>query len=218
MLETRPIGDPARPFRHLEHTSKVVGLASIGHVNHPLRRIPGRRRCKPVANRCEIRCGVVKTAITFLHDHGQRIAVFARHTLKKHALGAVIGHQQIDRFQTLQHCRKEGVVEGFAALTQADIKPVVELLKLTTGLVAQQAPCLQRHRITTLQLDHLIAGGGLKRFVVIKAFFSFAIERDEVAQIHRIGSVQGFGCHLLEMGNQHPELGAPVPHVIQSQH
>jgi hypothetical protein len=177
MLKTGPVGNPARPFSHLKHPSKVVGLACIGYVDHPLRRIPSWRGCKPKTNGSEIRGGVIKTTITLLHNHRQRIAVFAGHALKEHALGAVVGHQQVDRFQPVQHRRQIGVVERFASLSQANIKPVVQLLKLTTGLVAQQAPCLERHRIPTLQLHHLIAGGGLKIIVIIKAFFRFAIKR-----------------------------------------
>ena len=99
-----------------------------------------------------------------------------------------------------------------------DVQPVVDLLELPPRLVAEQTPGLERHRITALQLHHLIAGGGLEVLVLIEALLGLAVKRHQIAEVHGIRRVQRFGGHLLEVGDQHAELGAPVAHVIEAQH
>ena len=85
-------------------------------------------------------------------------------------------------------------------------------------MVTQQLPGPAALRIPTLQAHHLLAGGGLERFILIKAGLGLAIERHQIAKIHGISRGEGLRCHLLEVGDQHAELGTPVAHVIEAQH
>ena len=162
MLKPRTVRDPAGPFGHLEHPGEMVRLAGIGDVHNTVGTIPLRSRSKAVADRRQISGGVVEAAVALLHDHRQGLAVLALHPLKEHALGTVIGDQQLSGLQAINHRRQEGVVERFPAFAEADVEPVVDLLELAPRLVAEQAPGLERHRIAPLQLHHLVAGGGLE--------------------------------------------------------
>ena len=99
-----------------------------------------------------------------------------------------------------------------------DVEPVIDLLEFAPRLVTEQAPGLQRQRITALQLHHLIAGCGLKSLVIIKALLRFPVESHQITEVDGIGGVERLGSHLLEVSDQHPKLGAPVAHMIQAQH
>ena len=69
-----------------------------------------------------------------------------------------------------------------------------------------------------MQFDDFFAGGGLERFVVVKALFGFPVEGHQITQIDGISGVERFGGHLLEVGDQHAELGPPVTDMVEPQH
>ena len=69
-----------------------------------------------------------------------------------------------------------------------------------------------------MQFDDFFAGGGLERFIVVKAFFGLPVEGHQITQIDGISGVERFWGHLLEVGDQHAELGSPVTHVVEPQH
>ena len=146
------------------------------------------------------------------------MAVLALHSFEEHALGTVIGDQQLSVLQAIHHRRQERVVERLTALAQADVEAVVDLLEFTARLIAEQSPGLQRNGVAPLQLHHLVPGCGLEGFVLIEPLLGLAVERHQIAEIHGVRCLQRFGSHLLEVGDQHPELGAPVAHVIEAQH
>ena len=218
MLHTGALGDPAGTAGHLEHAGEVAGLAGVGDIDHPAGAITLRDRREAVADRGQVGGGVVEAAIALLHDQGQRLAVLAAHPLQKHATGTVIHHQQAGGLEVVDHRLQVGVVEGFAALAEGDLQPVVDLLELAPALVAEQPPGPERQRIAALQLHHLLPGSGLEGLVVVEAGLGLAVEGHQIAQIHCIGRFQGRGRHLLEVGDQHAELGAPVAHVVEAQH
>ena len=58
----------------------------------------------------------------------------------------------------------------------------------------------------------------LKRLIRVKAFLGLAIEGHQVPQVHMLLTGQGSGRHVFEVGNQHAELGSPIPQVVESQH
>ena len=218
MLQAALLGNPAGPPRHLEHPGEVAGLAGVGHVNDAPDPIAGGRCGEAVADRGQVGGGVVEAAVALLHDHGQGLALLAAHPLKKHATGTLVDHQQAGGLQVGHHGGQKGVVKGLPPFAQTDVEPVVDLLELAAALIAEHPPGLERHRISPLQLHHLLAGGGLKRPVLVEPLLGLAVEGDQIAQVHRIGGGEGLGRHLLEVSNQHAELGAPVAHMVEPQH
>ena len=218
MLQPAVVGNPAGPPRHLEHAGEVAGLARVGHIDHPAGTIAGRRRGEAIADGGQVGGGVIEAAVALLHDHRQGLALLAAHPLEEHAAGALIGHQQAGGLQVGHHGRQIGVVEGFTALLELDAQAVVDQLELPPRLVAEQLPGPAAHRIARLQLHHLLAGGGLKQLVLVEALLGLAVEGHQITQVHRISGGEGLGRHLLEMGDQHAELGAPVAHMIKPQH
>ena len=105
MLQARAIGNPASPFGHLEHSRKVIGLTGIGHVDHPAGCITIGSCSEPITNCREIGCGVIEAPITLLHDHRQRLAVLAADPFQEDALCPVVGDQQTDLLQPIDHRR-----------------------------------------------------------------------------------------------------------------
>ena len=69
-----------------------------------------------------------------------------------------------------------------------------------------------------MQLHHLLAGGGLEAFVGVEAGLGLAIEGHQITQIHRIGHGESLWRHLLQVGDEHPKLSAPVAHMVEPQH
>ena len=218
MLDAHCRGHPTRPARHLKHPGKVGRLTRVGHIDEPPGAVAVGRRRQAVADRRQIGGGVIKTTVALLHEQRQGLAVLAAHPLEKHTTGAVVDHQQARSLEVIHDALEVGVVERLAALPQANVEAVIDALELAPALLAQQSPGLARQRLAALQLDHLLTGGGLKRLVFVKAGLGLAVEGHQITQVDRVSRVQGLGRHLLEVGDQHAELGTPVAHMVEPQH
>ena len=218
MLHPGAFRDPAGAAGHLEHAGEVMGLAGIGHVDHPAGAIARRGRREAIANRRQIGGGVVEAAIALLHDHRQGIAILALHPFEEDTLRPRIHHQQTSGLQIGDNSGEVGVVEGFTPFAEADVEAPVDLLELPPRLITEQLPGAAAHRIAALQFHHLLASRGLEDLIGIEALLGLAVKGHQITQIHRIGRAERLRSHLLEMGDQHAELGAPVTHMIEPQH
>ena len=143
MLQSAAFWNPIGPFRHLKHTSEMIRLPRIGHVNHAACTISIRGQRKAITDRCQVGGGVIEPSITLANNHRQGLAILPVHALKEDTLGTVIGDQQTSLLQTTENRRQIRVVKRFAPFAQTNIKPVVNLLKLSPRLIAEQSPRLQ---------------------------------------------------------------------------
>lgn len=100
-------------------------------------------------------------------------------------------------------------------LVRGDIQAVVVALVLLHGHVDQLLPHGAAVLITALQLDHVVARALGEGFVFVVVTLGLGVEGFQIAQLHVGGVLVG---HLLQIGDQHAELGTPVTDVVGTHH
>ena len=162
--------------------------------------------------------GVEETAIALLDDDAHGLAILVLELVQEDNGGAFALDRQPLGFQVGHDLRQHVVVHGLAhdvLVGQGDIQAVVVELVLLHGHVDQLLPHGTAVLVATLQLHHVVTGALGEGFVFVVATLGLGVEGFQILECHVAGVLVG---HLLQIGDQHAELGAPVADVVGADH
>jgi hypothetical protein len=191
-------------FGRIDDSVKVELLTLISHIDHPV--------CVfligPVTNGREVSCVITIAAIALLH-HERHLTLG-----DEDALGAIGFCQLAPSGEVLKHRLDQWVVERLAAVDDADLQSVVDALELFLRNAAEHLPCLISAGITLLQLDYVLMRDLLKVLLSVESLLGALVEHHQISDGGRV--VEEVGELIVQTGNQHAELGAPVAQVIHA--
>ena len=221
VLQTALLAPPGA-IGDLEHLLKVEGLPCVRAVDNAA----GLLRVGTMPDGGEIRRGVEEAAALLLHHHLHLVPLAVHEHLRallrrchRHQRGPVLHHPNLQRLQLVDSLLQHRVVEGFATQLQpAHVQHVVDLVERHRRVVDNHPPQLERLRVAPLQLDHLGPRGVLVRLRRVEPLLRLLVEDDEVTEVHLIDAGERFWGDLPHVRNQHAELRAPIPDVVQAQH
>ena len=82
--------------------------------------------------------------------------------------------------------------------------------------MAEHLPCLGAVLITRLKFNDILVCSGLELLIGIKSLLGTLIESLQVRDLRRV--VKEVGEAQVKLPNEHAELGAPITHMIDSEH
>mmetsp|Transcript_35077 Transcript_35077/g.99800 ORF Transcript_35077/g.99800 Transcript_35077/m.99800 type:complete len:423 (+) Transcript_35077:378-1646(+) len=200
---------PASLLRCVEDHVEVCLLAQVCEVDDPV--APHHK--EPVVDRRHV-CGVVAKAAVALHDHQRDL----RHAGREDAHRALALHAQAAGLELVDERRDHLVVERLAPLLRPHAQPLVDLAEGLPAHVADLLPSLPGHDAASLQVHDSALRSALEVLVVVEALLGRLVEGVEVRDVWHLPALHEAGVRLLHVLDQHPELSAPIAHVIQPVH
>mmetsp|Transcript_38221 Transcript_38221/g.90273 ORF Transcript_38221/g.90273 Transcript_38221/m.90273 type:complete len:286 (+) Transcript_38221:962-1819(+) len=190
------------------------GLASVSDVDDALSLLGA----DAVPDGRQIRRRVQEPAVGLADQERRLVLVFVGWVLEEDDLGALALFEQLGLAQVLAHVREERVVERLPTLLQRHLERVVDGLELLAGCLAQQLPPGERDLVAGLQLHHLLARLVLELLALVEALLGLAVEVNQVPDCQVLQPLIRRKPLVLEVGDEHAELRAPVPDVVEAQH
>ena len=220
------LGQPAHPPRRLEDQAEVQRLPGVDDVEDAV----GLQVADAVAQRREVRGVVAVAAVALLHHQHGRLAVGGLDLLGLDDDRAVAVLRDARGEQLLDHLGQPLVVDRLArgvARLQQHAEPAVDLPERDLGLVDDLAPARERRLVAGLQGDDPGPRPVGERLVGVELGARHAVQPVERGDRRRTGfDLAGFEVGvapprlgvLVEVLDQHPELGAPVAEVVLPDH
>ena len=216
VLERRGLRHEARATADGEDLLHVQLLAIVDEVQDAI----GVEVTGAVTCRSEIRGGVEEATIGLLHDHRLRIALAVAQFLEEHHPRAVAFLQQAALTQFLDHHGKIRVIGALALQVgagQRDTERAVDRLGVRRRHLDEALPQRQAVGVARLQFHDVVAGAVGKGGIAVETSLGLAVEALYVRECGLAHALAG-GATLLEQGDQHAELRAPVAHVVLADH
>ena len=193
---------------------QVLVLTGVDEVHDPV----GAQVLVTVFGAGDVGGGVEETAVALLDDDAHGLAILVLELVQEDHGGPFALDCQPLGFQVGNDLRQHVVVHGLAhdvLVGQGDVQTVVVALVLLHGHVDQLLPHGAAVLIATLQFHHVVAGALGEGFVFVVVTLGLGVEGFQVLELHVGGVLVG---HLLQIGDQHAELGAPVADVVGTHH
>mmetsp|Transcript_10159 Transcript_10159/g.22005 ORF Transcript_10159/g.22005 Transcript_10159/m.22005 type:complete len:271 (+) Transcript_10159:935-1747(+) len=209
VLEARARLRPPRLLGRGEDELEMRALPRVDDVEHPIALLLKQ----PVPDGSHVGRVVVVAAVAL--DQDERVLLLG--VLGEDELGA--GRVVLDLADLVEvgdDRRDEGVVEGLAHLVQlgAHAEARVDLLKFAPRDLTDLFPRAERGRVSGLQAHHLLVSEVLELLVLVEDLLGVAVELLQVGDGRRLGCE--VGEDPLQVANEHAELGAPVPDVVDA--
>ena len=214
VLETRRLVAEAGAPAHREDLLHVQRLARVDEVEDAVR----AQFAAAVAQRGEVGGGVEETATRLLHDHRLRVALLVGELVEEHHLRALVLDRETLLLQGGDGPGQRVIVGALGAdvgARQRDAETVVDRLAVADRDLDELVPQRQAARVARLQLHDVFARAVGEAGLVVEARLRLAVEALEVGQR---GLGRGLRLAVLEVRDQHAELGAPVADVVLADH
>ena len=189
-------------------------LAGINEIKDPLR----PEMLDAVLGAGNVGRGIEVSAVALPDDDSHRLAVLALPVLEEHHVGALALHCKALLLQISDDFRQHGVVHALphdVGGLQAYVHPVVDSLVLRHGHVNELLPHAAAVIVTALQAHYIASRLLGKCRILVILLLRGAVEGLEVAEVKISPALV---LHLLQVGDEHAELGSPVADMVSPDH
>jgi hypothetical protein len=202
------------PRRRRQLLTTFGSLAGVRRASREeLTAVVGAKVADAVADGGEVGRRIPVAAVLVHDDEGQRIALAVGEAGDEHDARALVVDEQTLGVELGDDIGEHVLVERLAALLEVvDAEQVVDGLVGPTRHVEELPPGGARRRLLRLEVDHALARAFVEVGVVLRAGVRLPVEDLDVGH----AEVGVGGALVLEVHEEHPELGAVVTDVVDA--
>mmetsp|Transcript_14139 Transcript_14139/g.38249 ORF Transcript_14139/g.38249 Transcript_14139/m.38249 type:complete len:230 (+) Transcript_14139:946-1635(+) len=200
---------PASLLGSREHKVKMLCLPCICDINDPVCLL----NLQTVLKGSHICRGVAKATIALLDDERDALA------LHKHADSPIAELCAALFLELLHYPFQHWVIEGLPPLLDLDAQAFIDSCKLLPACCTDGTPHLQALLIARLEGGHSLSCALLEAFIIIKPLLGSPVQFHEIRNgLIAAGTAIGAWAELTHVLDEHAELRAPIPDVVEAEH